>query len=395
MNILMVIDDFFPDVMRGNTRGVRELGLSLAKRNHSVFVLTTNRANEKLPLMETVGGLNIYRLRVNAKNDFLFFASVLKNAAYTLNQILKNTSLDVINFHQPFSAFCVSMSRRIKDVPKVYTFHSPWHLEYEIKTHSHGIGSFVRRLIEKMMLSRCERIVVLSNYTKELISGIHNLAAGSLRIVPGGIDSEKFKPVADKKVARSQIHIEPQKKILFTVRNLTWRMGLENLIEATKIIVKARQDILLIIGGTGALEQKLKGIVNDLGLTAYVKFIGQIEEESLPLYYQTADLFILPTKYLEGFGLVTLEALSSGLPVLGTPVGSTKEILSRLDEDLLFKDTDAASMAEKILEHLSSKDLVSLGKKCRDFVVSNYSWDKVAQEYEKVYQEVLVKKSNQ
>ena len=109
----------------------------------------------------------------------------------------------------------------------------------------------------------------------------------------------------------------------------------------------------------------------------------------MPLYYQAADLFILPSRCLEGFGLVTLEALSCGTPVLGTPVGGTKEILGRLDKELLFKDTKAKSMAEKIVLYSTSKDLLKLSEKCRDFVVSNYSWDRVTTEYERVYLEVI------
>ena len=114
------------------------------------------------------------------------------------------------------------------------------------------------------------------------------------------------------------------KFILFTVRNLVPRMGLENLISAFEIVQSGRTDLLLIIGGEGPLEPALKEQTRQCGVEEFVRFVGYIPDEDLPSYYQMADLFILPTIELEGFGLVTVEALASGLPVLGTPVGGTR-----------------------------------------------------------------------
>ena len=103
-----------------------------------------------------------------------------------------------------------------------------------------------------------------------------------------------------------------------------------------------------MIGGAGPLDAALREMAAREGLAERVRFAGFIPESRLPSYYRMADLFVLPTRELEGFGLVTLEALASGVPVAGTPVGGTPEILSRLEPNLLFKDATAASMAETI-----------------------------------------------
>jgi glycosyltransferase involved in cell wall biosynthesis len=103
-----------------------------------------------------------------------------------------------------------------------------------------------------------------------------------------------------------------------------------------------------------------------------------------------ADIFILPTKELEGFGLVTLEAMASGLPVLGTPVGGTKEILMDFDSNFLFKGTDPHSIAELILEnyHLikhNPQRWKEISHRCRSFVEHNYSWEKNIDSLEQLF----------
>jgi glycosyltransferase involved in cell wall biosynthesis len=164
-------------------------------------------------------------------------------------------------------------------------------------------------------------------------------------------------------------------------------MGLESLIKAMSIVAEKEKDAFLIIGGKGFLENRLKNLTEELKLNEYIKFAGFIGDEKLPLYYQAADFFILPTKYLEGFGLVTIEALSSGTPVLGTPVGGTKEILGKFDNRLLFRGTDSDSLAELILKFkkLSPEELENLGRKAREFAVKNYSWDIIISQWGEVF----------
>ena len=94
------------------------------------------------------------------------------------------------------------------------------------------------------------------------------------------------------------------------------------------------------------------------------------------MYYQSADIFVLPTRALEGFGLVTVEALLSGIPVLGTPVGATPEIIEKIDKNIFFQDTTPKSIAKLIIEYLKSPDLIrNLRTKCREYVLKNYSWE--------------------
>jgi len=129
-------------------------------------------------------------------------------------------------------------------------------------------------------------------------------------------------------------------------------------------------------------------------LRDFVKLQGFISDEDLPFYYQSADFFILPTKWLEGFGLVTVEAMSCGTPVLGTPVGGTIDILNKFDSSFLFKDTNPESIAELILDKYNyykdkTEKYKQLSKKCREFVEENYSWERNIDETEALFARLI------
>jgi glycosyltransferase involved in cell wall biosynthesis len=167
-------------------------------------------------------------------------------------------------------------------------------------------------------------------------------------------------------------------------------MGLENLITAIREVVKVTPDIYLVLGGDGPLKDDLADLTRQLGVEDFIRFVGFIPEGELPAYYRMADVFVLPTLELEGFGLVTLEALASGVPALGTPVGGTVEILKVLNPRLLFKDKSPESIARLILETYREfrEDPASQGKlsiQCRRFVEQNYSWEKNLDKLENLF----------
>jgi glycosyltransferase involved in cell wall biosynthesis len=199
-----------------------------------------------------------------------------------------------------------------------------------------------------------------------------------------------FQPAVDKIMIRQRLNVPAEKVIMFTVRNLVRRMGLENLILALKAVVETAPDIYLVLAGEGPLKDDLISLVKQLALENFVEFTGFIPEDLIPDYYRMADLFVLPTLELEGFGLVTLESMASGVPVLGTPVGGTLEILSKFDHEFIFKDMRAESIADLIIKNYwrikEDPDVWNeISNKCCEFVKRNYSWEKNVASLEKVF----------
>jgi glycosyltransferase involved in cell wall biosynthesis len=322
--------------------------------------------------------------------DFIrsLYSTVLKSRRL-FDTLCENFKFDIINFQQPFSALGVVSSPRSRNIKKVYTCLSLSFEEFQsrnplpadvLRRLLYGINWRLRRIVEKNVLEGSDRIVVLSDFTTETLLRHHRIPNNKIALIPGGVDLELFRPCTNRTAIRRRLHIPTSNFILLTVRNLVARMGLENLIYAISKVVEEIPELYLVIGGTGPLKNKLISLARGLSIQERIRFAGFINEEDLPSYYQMADLFILPTKELEGFGLVTLEALACGTPVLGTPIGGTQEILGKLNSDFLFKDTSSDAIAKSILRmalrlKANEKLRKSLSRQCRSFAATYYSWD--------------------
>jgi glycosyltransferase involved in cell wall biosynthesis len=212
-------------------------------------------------------------------------------------------------------------------------------------------------------------------------------------IIPGGVDLQQFKPAADKPAIRRKLNLPLDRVVLLTVRNLVPRMGLDNLITAFRRLVQRAPDLFLVIGGDGPLKNALADQIHSTGISNHVKLVSYIPEAQISDYYRMADMFILPTRELEGFGLVTLESMASGVPVLGTPVGGTQEILDRFDPAFLFKNVEPDSLAAMILENYRiirnhPYQWWKICVRCRGFVEKNFSWEKNVDRLETIFKQM-------
>ena len=399
MNILFVADVSIGKVIGGAERVLFEQSTRLTQRGHNVHILTRGLGGHKTD-KELIQGVWEWRYEVDKRNALLFIKSSLNNSKSLFELLHNKYHFHCINFHQPFSALGVVRSPLSAKIRKIYTCHS---LSFEeFKTRSlrprgliasilYSINLKARKFIERKVLSKSDRIVVLSVFTRGKLLNSHRIPSEKIVLIPGAIDLKKFYPANDKIDVRKRLDVPPEKLILFTVRNLVSRMGLENLIFAVRQAVEKVPDVYLVLGGDGPLKNGLISLSQELQIQDYVKFVGFIPERELPDYYRMADIFILPTQELEGFGLVTLEALASGVPVLGTPVGGTAEILGNLDPRYLFKDTKPESIASLIIETCQQfKNNPQLweeaSSQCRLFAEENYSWGKNIDSLEELFQ---------
>jgi glycosyltransferase involved in cell wall biosynthesis len=129
-------------------------------------------------------------------------------------------------------------------------------------------------------------------------------------------------------------------------------MGLDRLLYAAQKVKSAGWIFNLIIGGDGPLRKRLEILVGELGLKGRVSFAGRVPEAQLPLMYGAADAFVLPTAELECFGLIVLEALACGRPVLATPVGAIPEVLGQFEKDWLAHDASVEAIAQSLINFL-------------------------------------------
>ena len=388
MNILIVTDVSIAKVIGGAERVLYEQSTRLAERGHRVHILTRRLPEHDID-MEIIQGVREWRFGAPGLNLRPFLKSTFFDCRRLFCHLQKECSFHLLNFHQPFSALGVLCSKDGRRIPKVYTCHSLSFEEFASRSSSpqstvewtlYRLQLFARKLTEKTLLGKSDRIVVLSEYTREKIRMVYGLPESKIEIITGAANLNRFRASENRAAIRRQLGIPENCFLLLTIRNLVPRMGLENLILALKLVAKKIKHIFLILGGEGPLAGKLEDMVNEAGLRDFVRFTGFIPEQELPRYYQMADLFVLPTKELEGFGMVTVEALASGLPVLGTPVGGTTEILTHLGPEFLFADSNPTSMADQILKTIKRweedpKDYNEISQNCRHIAERYYSWE--------------------
>lgn len=397
LNILVLSDFFFPDSMGGANKIAYYTSQGLASRGHHVSLIT-RRTRKELPDNDTIHGIEVYRYDLPKKTfiNFNIYARPQIRKILGVLEKKKTSPLDLLIVHQPLIAMAFHNHRYIKEAPWLYNFHSPWGEEFKIsKFHKYnGIGNpplflqqKIRTWIEGRVLDRCDRIIILSEFMKERLAKIHGMAHKSI-IIPGCVNTDLFSPLDDQTSYRKELGLPPDKIILFTVRNLRPRMGLMNLIEAIADIAPIGIKVHLVIAGKGELTEKLKKYALKREVCDQITFTGHVPEDDLPKYYRAADLFLLPTEYLEGFGMVTMEALASGLPVIATPVGATPEILSSIGKEWLCKDSSSDALALKIKDRaqwlIQSPDRYQETRRyCRELALKSYALPKIIDQWER------------
>ncbi len=379
--ILIVSQLFYPDTFGGGEKVLYYQARGLADKGFEVSILT-RKASNSLPERENIDGIEV--VRYSSKMDRVWGKS-LSDVIYLpkkIRELHKEKGFDMVMAHHVFSAY--GFSRSNIDIPFIYIFHASYWKEVLLEGLNRKVGRLLNylfaalvKIAERSAVAKADKLIVLSDFSKNILKEIYKVPGKKIAHIPAGVDLRKFFPADDKKAIKEKLQMPEGMTILFTVRRLVRRMGIENLLLAMKKLKEEHPEVCLFVGGKGILSEKFKKAVRNLSLEKNVRFIGFIKDNELPLYYQAADVFILPTLAYEGFGMVTLEALASGTPVLGTPAGATPEILGKLGDNYIFKGTGATDIYEGIKEFLEDRRAGgTLEHSLRYFVEENYSWKK-------------------
>lgn len=399
LHIAMVTGDFYPDAYGGVHRVVYEVSKGLAGRGHRVHVVTRQVASDA-PTRDTIDGIEVWRFAVDDRSLPRFHVTEALAARRALAAVAQAGPLDVVNVHEVLPAVGACFPRR---APTVWTLHAPWGEEWlDAFIHqragkpSWGAGLAARAFagylgwLEGLTLRRAERALVLSEFIKGKLIQTHGYPEDRIRVVGGGVDLERFSPSADRAALKQSFGLSPDQWLILTVRRLAPRMGVSALIEAAAQLRQVRRDFHLLIVGDGVMRPQVEAAIAKLGCGEFVTLVGRVPDERLPDYYRAADLFVLPTRYMEGFGMITPESLACGTPVLGTPVGGTRELLEHSWADMLFADAEPQTMAAKIGEFLSRERLTpALRGRCRAFAEEQFDWARVIDRHEAAYREVV------
>lgn len=410
MHIVFVHRGMVPERIGGTYSYIYELGRGLVARGHVVDVIASTREAAASPPFD-LEGMTIHTYSYKKINPVLSTLQHMNKTAGLYRGIAATRSVDVLSIHDSHLGLKLARSALGRSAVQIPTYHSPVFLEFRFDTQwkIQAERSPLRRLImratepplenwqrrfESGLLRCAQGIVVLSEYSRSHIeNNFPSIDLSRVKIIPGGVDVERFKPTENKSEERRALGLDENVVQLLTVRKLVPRMGLENLIRAMPMIVESGAadgvKVRLTICGRGRLRRTLEDLSRELGVADAVSLIGNVSDEDLVRYYQAADLFVLPTAALEGFGISTVEALSTNLPVVGTPAGATPEILAAIDERLVTRGTSASSIAEAVMGWLSWRHEDTGSSRYRDQVLAKYSWERVSDQVESYYSEFL------
>jgi glycosyltransferase involved in cell wall biosynthesis len=319
---------------------------------------------------------------------------------WTFNQTLARNACsikaDVYEAHTASGYGLIgAFRRRGLNVPFVNTIHGVLADEYAQAVLQGGMsfrGRIANLFMWRLALHEAESarkatlVVTISKYSQEKIFQYYNVDSSKIRIVPNGVDTEKFRPTGDCEKAKRRIRTDNRQIVLFVGR-LIPRKGVSYLVEAAKQIVKERKETLFVLVGNGPLRNSISAEVEKAGLKRSFVFLGDVSEEELPQFYRCADVFALPS-IQEGQGIVLLEAQASGKPVVAFNVSGVAEAMSPGETGLLVKPADSGALADALLKLLSDAVLQEkMGAAGREFVRNELSWDITAKKMLAVYRE--------
>ena len=266
----------------------------------------------------------------------------------------------------------------------VVHFHGPWADEAAAEGESQR-SVFFKHGIERAIYASARRFVVLSQAFRGVLVRRYGVREDRVDIVPGGVQADTFNTGLSRAEAREKLGWPKDRVILVTVRRLARRMGLENFIDAVDKLRKREPDILAVLAGTGPLAAELTDLVEQKNLRDHVKLAGFVPDADLPVAYRAADLSVVPSIALEGFGLVVLESLAAGTPVVVTPVGGLPEVVSALSKDLILDGSSANHLAEGLATRLSALGKLPSDTACQAYAKDNFDWPVIAKRVVGVY----------
>jgi glycosyltransferase involved in cell wall biosynthesis len=281
-------------------------------------------------------------------------------------------------------------------VEELLKFQQQSGIKYPLVHTNYWISSWVGMELKKRQpLKQVHTYHSLGAVKYKSVTTIPMIASTRLS-VPCGTDIRRFGSI-DKQPARAALGIDPDALVVFYVGRFDERKGIETLVRAVgQSQLRGNENLKLIIGGgsrpgqsDGKERDRIEGIVAELGMSDFTTFPGRLGDDILPAYYAAADVCVVPSHY-EPFGLVAIEAMASGTPVVASDVGGLQFTVLPEETGLLAPPKDDAAFAVAIDRILSNPDWRNqLGKQARLRVEEKFSWDGVAHQLSDLYIKLL------
>jgi D-inositol-3-phosphate glycosyltransferase len=290
---------------------------------------------------------------------------------------------DIIHSHYWLSGLVGEHLKTIWKVPHVTMFHTLGEIKNRASVDEHETD--LRIDSEARIIAGADRVICATEQERTLLRQLYAASSDKISVIPLGVDLDRFRP-AEKDEARRALGLKDERIILFVGR-IEPLKGVDILISAAALIESDVECSVLIVGGDeSSLTEvaELQALAREKGIEHRVAFVGAVDHDTLPLYYNAADLCVVPSHY-ESFGLVAVEAMASGVPVVASRVGGLAGTVKDGETGYLIPWLCPEPFAERIDLLLENEPLRrNLGKSARE-AVGRFRWENVAGAVLEVY----------
>jgi D-inositol-3-phosphate glycosyltransferase len=360
---------------------IRELARELGKQGHKVDIYTRVHDPDDPRIETLVERVRLIHLRAGkeAKIQKMDVYFTLPEFTFNLERFWKDNGLryDIVFSHYWLSALVGKYLRRKWQIPYIAMYHTLGAVKNTL-----GIGEeepALRIVSERETIKDCQRIIVATEKEKRDLVGYYGALPQKVSVVPCGVNMELFRPI-NKAVARKTLALNDEKVLLFVGR-IDPLKGIEQLIKALPLLKNNDNLRLTVVGGdenSYAELEELKKLSVALGIRESVTFPGLVRQEQLPYYYSAADVCVVPS-YYESFGLVALEALACGTPVVAADVGDLRNIIRPGETGYVTEDNSPEKLAAGIKSLLSGSPPDMESALSIRASVSRFDWSEIAE----------------
>lgn len=379
---------------------VRDLSREFSRRGIAVDVYTRSQNPATPRITELAEHGRVFHIKAGPEEPYD------KNKIYRhLDEFVANVaaygeSYDIIYSHYWLSGLAAEQLRRLWNIPMVQMFHTLAEMKNRVAQSPAERDSEQRLNCEGEIMRFSDRVIAATPLEKSQMGWAYGAPTDRIDVVPPGVDLERFKPMSQAE-AKARLDISLEHRPILFVGRIQPLKGIDTLIKALALVKQREPGIaqnicLSIIGGDPnpdsqielAEFERLKTLSAELDMGELITFLGAKDQDSLVYYYSAAEMVVMPSHY-ESFGMVALEAMACGTPVIASDVGGLSFNIEDSFNGYLVPGRDPQALADKILLLLKYKALRNQLSEQAQAWVSRYSWVNIADEVLEVFERTI------
>jgi len=387
--VLMLAWEYPPRIIGGLARVVWALSHELAELGLDVHVITAD--HPATPEFELDGKVKVHRVKTQTDSspDFLTWVSKLNFGflQYAI-PLFNEQKFDIIHAHDWMVTDAAWVLKTTYDTPLVTTIHATE------QGRMGGIHTGLQRYVHQMewrLTYESFRVIVNSHHMVDELRNSFDLPRNKIDVIPNGVTPENFRidfPENEKRAFRQSFAGESQKIVLYVGR-LVNEKGVQVLIDAAPKVIQQYPETQFLIVGTGYFMETLKAQAGYLGVTQNVRFLGYVADSDLLKLYQITDVVAIPSLY-EPFGIVALEGMAAGTPVVVSDVGGLRDFVEHMQNGITTYAGNSDSLAWGILQVLRDPGLAHhLNQTATKAVEEVYNWKMITKKTQETYENVF------